>query len=69
MTIDAMPITDDKKMEALLAGHIGSQRIRILIHFVGILRLMAARSRKRKLCDGVESLISLRFPLLLDRSL
>ena len=64
-----MSIADDKKMEALLAGHIRSQRIRILIHFVWILRLMAARSRKGKLRDGVESLVSFRFPLLLDRSL
>ncbi len=64
-----MSIADDKKMEALLAGHIGSQRIRILIHFVGILRLMTAGGSKRKLCDCIKSLITFRFPLLLDRSL
>ncbi len=66
MAIDAMSIADDKKMEALLASHIRSQCIRILIHFVGILRLMAARSRKGKLRNCVESLISLGFTLLLD---
>ena len=43
-------------MKALLAAHVWSQCVRILVDLVRITGLVAARSGKGKLCDSIETL-------------
>ena len=59
VAVDAVAITDDEQMEALLTAHVGRQRIRILVDLVRVARLMTTGCGKSKLCDGVETLVSL----------
>ena len=58
MAVDAVPVADYKQVEALLAAHVRGQRVSILVHFVGIARLVAARRGESELGDGVEPFIT-----------
>ena len=59
VAVDAVAITDDEQVEALLPAHVGRQRIRILVNLVRVAWLMPTGRGKSKLCDGVETLVSL----------
>ena len=53
-----MAVADYEKVKALLAAHVRSQCVRILVDLVRITRLVAARSGKGKLCDGIETFVA-----------
>ena len=59
VAVDTVAITDDEQVEALLPAHVGRQRIRILVNLVRVAWLMPTGRGKSKLCDGVETLVSL----------
>ena len=42
MSVDTMAIADHEQMEALLTAHVRRQSVSVLIHLVGIARLVAA---------------------------
>ena len=56
VTIETMSITDTEQMETLMATHIWSQSVSILINFVRIAWLVATRGCESKLSDWVEPL-------------
>ena len=55
--IEAMAVTDTEQVEALVAAHIGRQRVRVLVHLVRIAWLVTTRRGKGKLGDRVEALL------------
>ena len=58
VAVDAVAITDDEQVEALLTAHIGRQRVRILVNLVWVAWLMPTGRGESKLSDGVETLVS-----------
>ena len=56
MSINSMAVAYDEKMETLLTDHIRRQSVGILIHFVGVARLVPTRGSECKLRNCVESL-------------
>ena len=57
VAVDAVAVADDEQVEALLPAHVRRQRVRVLVNFVGIAWLMAARSGEGKLGDCIETLL------------
>ena len=58
MPVDAMAVADYEEVKALLAAHVWSQRVRILVDLVRVARLVAARGCKGKLSDGIETFVA-----------
>ena len=58
MPVDAMTVADYEEVKALLAAHVWSQCVRILVDLVRIAGLVAAGGGKGKLRDGIESFVA-----------
>ena len=59
VAVDTVPIAHHEQVEALLAAHVRSERVGVLIDLVRVTGLVTTRCGESEFCDGIETLVGI----------